>query len=512
MLSPGDRRLVTRADPALIARLPLGFEMIRDDILTLQSRDGLEVVARAYNFPAYSRRGMEAVVAEARELGMKTVIFAADEVLGWRGALDECAEVLRASGLTFGSIEFGKQKGSDRLERELDGQFLRVHSISGTEMAQYQPAAAVERFVRAARERGIRLLYVRLPSLNGRESVEDNAAYIAAIREGLRRSGLLAGSPRTLPDVDSARWERALIAAGVAAAAVLALSELVRLAPGTAGMLFALTLVVLVPLSQAGDTGRKAVALAAALAFPVWAAARAARLASQPAPRRTPDAVRVPAHYLNAITVAVLGGLLIAALLAGRLFMVHMEGFAGVKLAHLLPVLAVGLWAAAGLPGAVLPWSETVRTARDAFRRLWHSPVLFSTAIVGLLGLLALLIVVVRSGNEAGVGVSGLELRFRALLDQVLYVRPRTKEILLGYPALWAAVWLFRRGETGWARLFTVAGVIGLVSAVNTFCHIHTPLAVSLVRTVNGAWVGALGGMLLVAALRAAGLGRDGRS
>jgi len=109
-------RLSTRTDPILLARLPLGFEILRGDIQRLQSRHGLEVIARAYNFPSYTREGMEAVAAEARELGMKTVIFAADEVLGWRGAVEECAETLQKAGLTFGSIEFGKQKGSERLE------------------------------------------------------------------------------------------------------------------------------------------------------------------------------------------------------------------------------------------------------------------------------------------------------------------------------------------------------------------------------------------------------------
>ncbi len=135
---------------------------------------------------------------------------------------------------------------------------------------------------------------------------------------------------------------------------------------------------------------------------------------------------------------------------------------------------------------------------------MWNSPVLFRYAIVGMGALVMLMMVVLRSGNEAGVGVSPLELKFRATLDQVLYVRPRTKEILLGYPALWAAIWLARRGERNWSRVLFVAGVVGLVSAVNTFCHIHTPLAVSLVRVVNGAWVGAIAGVALVWIIRKA--------
>ena len=117
-----------------------------------------------------------------------------------------------------------------------------------------------------------------------------------------------------------------------------------------------------------------------------------------------------------------------------------------------------------------------------------------------------------RSGNDAGVGVSGLELRFRALLDRVLYVRPRTKEIFIGHPALWAAIWLMLRRETAWASVFFVAAALGLVSVLNTFCHIHTPLALSFARVFNGAWVGAIGGVALVWALRNLGLGANAKT
>ena len=50
--------------------------------------------------------------------------------------------------------------------------------------------------------------------------------------------------------------------------------------------------------------------------------------------------------------------------------------------------------------------------------------------------------------------------------------------------------------------------VVGLVSATNTFCHIHTPLPVSCMRVVNGAWVGALFGLALIWVLGRFGISR----
>jgi len=49
-----------------------------------------------------------------------------------------------------------------------------------------------------------------------------------------------------------------------------------------------------------------------------------------------------------------------------------------------------------------------------------------------------------------------------------------------------------------------------LVSGLNTFCHIHTPVAISLLRTINGIIVGGLLGLLLYWLLRNAP-GREGK-
>jgi hypothetical protein len=85
-----------------------------------------------------------------------------------------------------------------------------------------------------------------------------------------------------------------------------------------------------------------------------------------------------------------------------------------------------------------------------------------------------------------------LELKLRSLLDQLLIVRPRTKEFLIGHPALFLSVAL----APLWGRRVSLPllwlGTIGQVSLINTFCHIHTPLSVSLLRAFNGLWTGIL--------------------
>ncbi len=45
---------------------------------------------------------------------------------------------------------------------------------------------------------------------------------------------------------------------------------------------------------------------------------------------------------------------------------------------------------------------------------------------------------------------------------------------------------------------FIIIGLVGQVSIINSFCHIHTPVMVSVIRTANGLWIGILLGMALI--------------
>ncbi len=124
----------------------------------------------------------------------------------------------------------------------------------------------------------------------------------------------------------------------------------------------------------------------------------------------------------------------------------------------------------------------------------YREPVRNGHLFLGLLFSGILLVFLLRSGND-GMSVTGLELAIRTKLDAWLVVRPRTKEFLLGHPALFLALYY------GYKDKFLplwVLGAVGQVSIVNTFSHIHTPVLVSLLRTVNGVWLGLAIGLLVL--------------
>lgn len=459
-------------------------------------RSGMRPVARIGNYPGASADNMIRALARIRDLGAKTVIFTGTEVLGYRGAQREAAGAFEQTGLVYGQIEFGKQKGDEKLAAALDSRFVRVHSISEAEMGLLDQNEAIDRFVRAARERNIRLCYVRMVSFAGADAVETNLKYMRSILGGIARRGEMGFRYAKLyTDPGVPVWAFALVGLGVGAGAALLLRRLLPLSSASDAT-FSLLLPVAVGAIAAlgGDTGRKVGALLAALVYPTLACIRREGLDDPPdSPPLAPTAAlgRAFGAIVRASGVTALGILSVIGLLASLPFIVKVEQFAGIKAAHAAPILLIGALAVSGIPAA-----EGWRAARERTAAFLAEPVRVGMLMLAIIAAVGLGLIIARTGNEPGVGVSGAELRARAVLDRVLPIRPRTKEFLVGHPCFVLAAALWWRGRRRWTRALFVVGTVGQVSILNTFCHIHTPLYLSFVRDVTGLVLGGLLGGL----------------
>ena len=182
---------------------------------------------------------------------------------------------------------------------------------------------------------------------------------------------------------------------------------------------------------------------------------------------------------------SLLGGLWVSALMSTRTYLLDCAIFAGVKVSLLLP-MAFGC--------ALLLWNLRKPLLRTGWKG-W-----LSLAAVGAVLALAALVLALRSGDIAG-GISKLETAFRNWLEYTLYVRPRTKEMLIAVPCIPVFLWACRRRFAP-LQLLCGAGVcLECVSVINTFCHAVAPLQVSAMRTLLGVGIGILPGLLAVALL-----------
>lgn len=471
---------------------------------------GLEVTARVVNYPGATPQAIETTLAGVRSLGIRKVVFSGDQVLGYRGATRETARSIVRHGLYFGRVEFAKQKGEVDLAEHISGRVIVVHSISQNEMPALNANSAAERFGKAVKERGVRMCYVRMLDTASSDVLASSAGYVSRIAKEITSAGYALRSSHPLGEVGAPEWTRVLVGLGVAAGLVLLILTVVDLSASAVVIWTVAAALICAAIPLTGDIGRKAVALLSALVFPTLAAMVAVRNGPDGSTPVTSPFLRALGRLVTAVAISAAGGLLIVGLLSSRDFMLRIDQFAGIKLAHVAPLLILAVLFAGNVAWKSDTWAAQKQRVVESIRKLAMNPVMIWQA-AGLAVLMVIVgLMVARSGNDAGLQVSGAELKFRAILDRVMLVRPRTKEFLIGYPALILGIAYALRGRRQWAAPLVALGSIGLASALNTFCHIHTPLALSALRTLNGLIAGSLVGLIAYWALR--GLpGREGK-
>ncbi len=441
-----------------------------------------------------------------RAIGARIVVFSGTSVLGNSGLLAQTAAGLKQRGLIWGFLELVPQQGATALAKAVKYDLLRVHSISEAEMAdKMTPGTALDRYSLAVRERKVRVCYVRLFFNQGTDPLTANLQYVGQLAQALREQGFRLGDPVLYASLTPPRALHILLYAALGAALLGLVHSLFSLSiPRFWGLYLLMVLVAVVQ----GAVGLRGLANLAGLLTAAVFPALGLLLLRWPERTQTQPVRRAALAFLAVSGLTVLGGLLIAALFADQPHLLGIASFFGVKPAALLPLLLV-LAAALGrsMPAyretrleigeeqpEALPLRAGLAQALGYAVRYWHAVlILFALALVALL--------LVRSGNEPPVGASSLERQFRAILDHLLWVRPRTKEILFGHPLLFLSLALLYRGTRRGLWMGLTAGTIGQVSLLNTFCHLHTPLLVSLARTVHGLWIGLLLGLLLWAAV-----------
>ena len=423
---------------------------------------GFDLAYRPRNYPGLQAVG-EDFPPEADYL-----IHAGLDVAGHPSGLDPLVEA--SQDYLTAIIEGTPQDGLARIS----------HAIPTTRLLSFnqdyinlrlRPRDLIDKYLLAVSERNIRLLYLR-PYTEEQlgDMVANTEELVAGLAEALTAEGYTIGQIRP----DQLAYDPSLLLRALAAVGVIAgLALLGLLFPGVWGVLVAAAVLALGVV--AGGADWDALALVAALAFPV--------LGFGYLPRRGWSIV-------GATLVSLSGALLLTAVGSDRASLLGIEPFAGVA-------------ATLVVPPALFLFHEALRFRRPAawITSLWSHPVrlgevALAVVVAGILGL-----IVMRRGNFPLLSASGLELTVRETLSE-WFVRPRFKE-LLGHPA--ALLGLVQGTWPAWIRAALLsAGVVAQATILNSFSHYHTPLLVSLQRSVIALVLGVAIGFVLVALARVA--------
>lgn len=478
---------------------------------------GFLIVPRLSDRTAFDAAEIERWLDAFGEFGVRRIVFDGEAVTGYADhaatrSLDTFAALLNERGIGIGMFENLKvpQKGIYGLAERLGYNAVRAHPVAEAETATLSPAQLADRIVLAVKDRNIRMIY--LNAAYNWNVVKGKVTHsLDTIVKALAGDGDVPGAVERLADygfrtgdaeaftVHRAPLEplwRALVIAGAVALTAIMCGQFVPnlLVPvtaiGAAGGAAAFALDAELPM--------QGLALLAAISSPTVAVVRLVRLLrkrreeaganARAAGRRLGEALLLYAgvSVLSLVSVPLLMGLL-----DDIRYSLVLQQFRGVSLLHLAPVALVAIYVFLYGPGGSV-WENARKFLATPVTVLW----LVAGAVLGAAGLYYL----TRTGNS-GI-VSSLELQFRWMLENTFGVRPRLKEFLFGHPLLLAGIFLSLRYR--WATGLLILATIGQLSMVDTFAHIHTPAALSLIRAALGLALGLLAGLIGIAVWQAA--------
>ncbi len=403
------------------------------------------------------------------------IMFSGKEITGDQGngplLIEKLARVLNDNNIKYGKIEYflNYQEGSAQLSKLLDYNVLRVHGISDSDKQKYPVEMVIQRYVRAVTERNVRVLYLN-PYLKGEEGepLQKNLEYISSLKTKLEERGFTTGQASNYPYFRNSFLFLLIIASGIISAGILLLEQLTGW-KNKRKIIFCFSYIMIIALFFSGQEIilRQILALSSVLIFPILA------VVSQLLQEKK-------YIFLRIIGITFTGSFLSAAVLHHIVFLLNIEQFRGVKLSFLLPLIIIGIY-------MIYKYSQKkpidLRNIRSIFRLKY---ILLSLSV-----LMIIFFYISRTGNEPFISVSLLERQFRDLLDRYLFVRPRFKDFLIGFPFLFLSIYFQEKLKFSFGFIIMVIlGSIAPVNILNSFIHIHVPLSVSFIRTFNGLWLG----------------------
>lgn len=490
-------------DLPTLRTMGLGF---LPDRLNKLADQGWRLWLRPENKPVPALSILENAVRDLEPGSVAGFIFGGlpNEAVGYPKELKEASDWIDGHQLEVGYVELDpqvQQKGIQTVARTHPNRVVRVMAVVPLQQARLAPDTVVSMYSLGARERTLRVLYLRPYTAPWRETGDlaaTNEALLKGLVDDLRTHDSWAdflkgqlGNASAYP-VGSTRpsaTTRALVgfvAMGVMAAACLLLLEVFPAAPPF--LLYGLIGVVAGgaagwSLANLPSFARALLALTSSLTLPVLGLVANLPYLEEVGRRSRFGSVFLGSLWLTVRVTAVslAGALMSASVLYDTTFLLGLDLFRGVKLLSLVAPLVVLAFYLARQGGR-----DELLKVLNLDLKLWH---VLGLGVLGVMGLFYIM----RTGNVGAPGAGDamdIERYVRRYLDALLGVRPRFKEFVLGHPALMVAPFLIRLHWRRLVWLALLAAAIGQASLVDTFAHTHTPVAASLLRTVIGLGVG----------------------
>ena len=448
------------------------------------NKHGLLHVFRVGNDEEHVNETIVNQLVELKNDSVSGILGSGEQVIGFGQEKQvELIQKLQNAGYFYYSIEGNTQKGEDKLARVTNFDIIRLLSMDVNRETTLTVPDSIDRTVRALKERNIKSFFYHIKTKGDAEdNLNDAVAYLNGVQDKIP-SAFTAGTPILFDKFAIPAWVTALVLLSGIIFTYL-MSEIVKNLKLRLAITGFMALLAIAYFALDSIKFTQAFALFIACLAPIYAVIKASHGST-----RIRD---ILVQYAKAIGISLIGIAIVIGLLNGNGFITGYFEFRGVKLVYIIPIAGILLyvlskWTGIGSGGIKSSLNQTF-TLLNKEVRYWHLLLFIIVAVVGLF-------YISRTGNTGP--VSNLELSFRQLQEDLLYVRPRTKEFLIGFPFFILALYAMGVSRK-WGMIFLVPGVIGFLSIVNTFTHLHIPIGISLLRTVYSVVIGFIIGLLFI--------------
>ena len=491
----------------------VGLGLIDDDFEYAKTLGFNNIIPRIENHEGITTEEVDKLYEQLKKYKVRTIVFAGVTVYG-QNYQDEKGEMLKYIGDKFSKegaeiitaiiekpVETDLetvQRGIKTLSKASNYINTKVYSIDASQLTRITASNMVEQWGRAISQRNVRVLYVRplsVASKTANENFENTISAIREIKTRVRHMGMKVDSAKGLGNIVQNNFMQGLMGIGIVASGFLLLILLFDLSkfPKAIYSLFILSILgtgfiyCISPIYNAlGGIANKGFSFMASIIFPSLSGLYLISVYNKESKIENKNLKEIVCKSIVVLLISVLiagvGGVFIGSLLSGSEYVLKLYVFRGVKLSFILPILIFG-FAYVIKCGIYSDENGKPLSILEQTKKLMDSSITVKYAVAGVVLVLGLLIVVMRSGNTLITSASSIEIAFRNFLEKYLVARPRTKE-LIAFPVLMFIVYSARYRIKEIGLLVMLVGMIGIENVVNSFCHIRMPVMVTTLSSI----------------------------
>lgn len=506
-----------KAVDSRLMNIGIGYD---DAKINLAKDAGLDVVLRPINFPTYNEKLADVYKSANEKYGLEPRIYllGSKEVLGYPENEDKLLEYVNEEDIAIGLIESSTQR--EHLESEGLNDLVEDSGYNGIRMFtmwdyirernkyyNYEGAEEIENTMfRAITERNIRVIYFK-PFFEEQKSTkyltdaEEYERTFTSLENRLKEHNIKLGKAEAIEEFHIGSKRLAVLSFGITLAAVFLFIKMFNIKDKRANYLYVFSIpAAFIPLAVR-NLAEKGFSFAAAVIFSglaIYFFVMQIKKIYDSSEKYSIFKIMIYSTVILAgsIAISLAGAVFVDSMLADVKYFLEMDIFRGVKFAQILPF---GIYVIMFLIYFMNKDRENpIKGAVDTAVKFLNLRIkIYYGIIAGVIGIVAY-VYISRTGHETNMQPSSIEMITRNFMEYILLARPRTKEFLFAFPAIFAAVYAADKKSEFFTGLFMLASAMGTSSVINTFSHLRTPIYLSISRTVIALGFGIVIGCIAV--------------